>query len=195
MTLETILRIVFFLFLLLNELTSPMWRSSCNLQHAIKDGSAKSTIEKLSQSEHYGKVIKCLKLRYNCPRIIHRMIDPWRPTTKESYWQRATLPPQCCHTASSCLEVDGIWPIKTFHLIYSQAQIGHHNPIWVAETVSRKRKCHTSLILCHMTWRYLYSLCMNYLSSGHLCKLVHKCHQCQKPHHTLLHMDKSTSWR
>lgn len=107
------------------------------------------------------------------------MIDPWSPTTKESYWQRATSPPQCCHTASPCLEVDGIWPIKTFHLVYSQAQIGHHHPIWVAETVNLKRKCHTCLILCHITWRYLYSLCMNYLSSGHLCKLVHKRHQCQ----------------
>ena len=37
------------------------------------------------------------------------------------------------------------------------------------------------------------NLCMNCLSSGHVvknCKSVHKCHKCQKPHHTLLHKDK-----
>ena len=43
------------------------------LQHALKDGSAKSTIEGLSQSgEHYVEAIECLKSRYHRPCLIHQ---------------------------------------------------------------------------------------------------------------------------
>ena len=43
------------------------------LQHALKDSSAKSAIEGLSQSgEHYVEAIECLKSRYNHPRLIHQ---------------------------------------------------------------------------------------------------------------------------
>ena len=40
------------------------------------------------------------------------------------------------------------------------------------------------------------NLCMNCLSSGHFvkqCKSVHKCRKCQRPHLTLLHVDKPTA--
>ena len=39
-------------------------------------------------------------------------------------------------------------------------------------------------------------LCMNCLSSGHFknqCKSIHKCKICQRPHHTLLHIEAQTS--
>ena len=39
-------------------------------------------------------------------------------------------------------------------------------------------------------------LCMNCLGSGHFvrqCKSVHRCKRCQKPHHTLLHVDETPS--
>ena len=39
-------------------------------------------------------------------------------------------------------------------------------------------------------------LCMNCLGSGHFkqqCKLSHKCKVCQRPHHTLLHIETQTS--
>ena len=39
-------------------------------------------------------------------------------------------------------------------------------------------------------------LCMNCMRSGHFvknCKSLHKCHVCQKPHHTLLHVEKTDS--
>ena len=38
------------------------------------------------------------------------------------------------------------------------------------------------------------SLCMNCMRSGHFvkhCKSLHKCHVCQKSHHTLLHLEKT----
>ena len=43
------------------------------LQHALKGGSAKQTIEGLSSTgDHYDEAIKCLKERYNKPRLIHQ---------------------------------------------------------------------------------------------------------------------------
>ena len=43
------------------------------LQHLLKKGSAKATIEGLSQSgEFYMEAIDCLKSRYNHPRLIHQ---------------------------------------------------------------------------------------------------------------------------
>ena len=43
------------------------------LQHAVKNGSAKATIEGLSQSgECYMEAMDCLKSRYNHPRLIHQ---------------------------------------------------------------------------------------------------------------------------
>ena len=43
------------------------------LQHALKNGLEKSTIEGLSQSgEDYVEAIECLKLRYNCLCLIHQ---------------------------------------------------------------------------------------------------------------------------
>ncbi len=39
------------------------------------------------------------------------------------------------------------------------------------------------------------NLCMNCLNSGHFvkqCKSMHRCRTCQKPHHTLLHVDPKT---
>ena len=43
------------------------------LQHALKDGSAKNAIEGLSHSgENYSEAVKCLKARFDRPRLIHR---------------------------------------------------------------------------------------------------------------------------
>ena len=43
------------------------------LQHALKDGSAKNAIEGLSHSgDNYSEAVKCLKTRYDRPRLIHR---------------------------------------------------------------------------------------------------------------------------
>ena len=43
------------------------------LQHALKNGSAKSTIEGLSQSgECYMEAVDCLKSRYDHPRLVHQ---------------------------------------------------------------------------------------------------------------------------
>ena len=43
------------------------------LQHAIKDGSAKNSIEGLSHSgDNYDEAIECLQLRYDRPRLIQR---------------------------------------------------------------------------------------------------------------------------
>ena len=43
------------------------------LQQALKEGSAKRAIEGLSRSgEHYSEAIKCLKSRYDCPRLTHQ---------------------------------------------------------------------------------------------------------------------------
>lgn len=43
------------------------------LQHALKGGSAKATIEGLSQTgEHYEEAVSCLTARYDCPRLIHQ---------------------------------------------------------------------------------------------------------------------------
>ena len=43
------------------------------LQHALKDGSAKNVIEGLSHSgENYSEAVKCLKARFDRPRLIHR---------------------------------------------------------------------------------------------------------------------------
>ena len=43
------------------------------LQHALKDGSAKHTIEGLSRSgEYYAEAVECLKSRYDRPRLIHQ---------------------------------------------------------------------------------------------------------------------------
>ena len=39
-------------------------------------------------------------------------------------------------------------------------------------------------------------LCINCMRPGHFvknCKSLHKCHVCQKPHHTLLHVEKTDS--
>ena len=44
------------------------------LQHALKDGSARSAIERLSRSgEHYAEAIKCLESRYDRLCLIHQM--------------------------------------------------------------------------------------------------------------------------
>ena len=44
------------------------------LQHALKDGSARSAFEGLSRSgEHYAEAVKCLESRYDHPRLIHQM--------------------------------------------------------------------------------------------------------------------------
>ena len=44
-----------------------------SIQHALKDGSAKNAIEGLSHSgENYDEAVKCLKARYDRPRLIHR---------------------------------------------------------------------------------------------------------------------------
>ena len=41
------------------------------LQHAIKDGSARNAIERLSHSgDNYEEAVKCLKSRYDGPRLI-----------------------------------------------------------------------------------------------------------------------------
>lgn len=43
------------------------------LQHALKEGAAKSIVEGLSQSgEHYDEAVKCLMARFDRPRLIHR---------------------------------------------------------------------------------------------------------------------------
>ena len=43
------------------------------LRQALKDGSAKSTIEGLSRSgEQYGEAVECLRARYDRPRLIHQ---------------------------------------------------------------------------------------------------------------------------
>ena len=43
------------------------------LQHALKDGSARNAIEGLSNSgENYDEAVKCLKSRFDRPRLIHR---------------------------------------------------------------------------------------------------------------------------
>ena len=43
------------------------------LRHALKDGTAKSTIERLSRSgDHYPEAVKCLETRYNCPKLIRQ---------------------------------------------------------------------------------------------------------------------------
>ena len=43
------------------------------LQHALKDGSAKNAIEGLSHSgEDYVEAVKCIKARFDRPRLIHR---------------------------------------------------------------------------------------------------------------------------
>ena len=43
------------------------------LRHALKDGTAKSTIEGLSHSgDHYEEAVKCLETRYNRPKLIHQ---------------------------------------------------------------------------------------------------------------------------
>ena len=43
------------------------------LQHALKDGSARSAIEGLSNSgDNYDEAVKCLKSRFDRPRLIHR---------------------------------------------------------------------------------------------------------------------------
>ena len=43
------------------------------LQHALKDGTAKYTIEGLAQSAgSYKEAIDCLQKRYDCPRLIHQ---------------------------------------------------------------------------------------------------------------------------
>ena len=43
------------------------------LQHAVKDGAAKNTIEGLSRSgAQYNEAVECLKSRYNRPRLIHQ---------------------------------------------------------------------------------------------------------------------------
>ena len=44
------------------------------LRHALKDGTAKSTIEGLSRSwDHYAEAVKCLETRYNRPKLIHQV--------------------------------------------------------------------------------------------------------------------------
>jgi hypothetical protein len=43
------------------------------LRQALKDGTAKQTIEGLSRSgEHYGEAIECLTMRFDRPRLIHQ---------------------------------------------------------------------------------------------------------------------------
>ena len=43
------------------------------LQNALKDKTAKSTIEGLTKSgEHYEEAVKCLQTRYNRPRMVHQ---------------------------------------------------------------------------------------------------------------------------
>ena len=43
------------------------------LQNALKDKTAKSTIEGLTKfREHYEEAIKCLQIRYNRPRMVHQ---------------------------------------------------------------------------------------------------------------------------
>ncbi len=43
------------------------------LRHALKDGSAKTSIEGLSRSgDHYNEALTCLKSRYDRPRLIHQ---------------------------------------------------------------------------------------------------------------------------
>ena len=40
---------------------------------AVKDGSAKTVIERLSRSgDHYAETVECLKNRYDRPRLIHQ---------------------------------------------------------------------------------------------------------------------------
>ena len=43
------------------------------LQHSLKDGSARNVIEGLSRSgENYSEAVKCLKARFDRPRLIHQ---------------------------------------------------------------------------------------------------------------------------
>ena len=43
------------------------------LQQALKGGSARNSIDGLSQSgENYAEAVECLKSRYDCPRLIHK---------------------------------------------------------------------------------------------------------------------------
>ena len=98
--------------------------------HALKDGSAKSTIEGLSQSgKHYMEAIECLKSQYNRPRQIH-----WTHvqliTSQRGQRQGTMSPSWCYHSTSLYLDIDGVWPIRTF----ITSQVGHHHPIRVAET-------------------------------------------------------------
>ena len=44
------------------------------LQHAVKNGSAISVIQGLSQSgEQYTEAVECLRSRYDRPRLVHQM--------------------------------------------------------------------------------------------------------------------------
>ena len=43
------------------------------LQNALKDNTAKRTIEGLTKSgEHYEEAVKCLQARYDHPRLVHQ---------------------------------------------------------------------------------------------------------------------------
>ena len=49
------------------------WRQLVYLQHALKEGSARSVIDGLSQSgDNYDIAIECLKDRFDRPRLIHQ---------------------------------------------------------------------------------------------------------------------------
>ena len=59
--------------LFMDALASLVLKKLVHLQHGLKNGSAKATIEGLSRSgECYMEAIDCLKSCYNHPRLIHQ---------------------------------------------------------------------------------------------------------------------------
>ena len=105
--------------------------------------------------------------------------------------------------------------IESSKRTHSELKKGPQNKSFAAHTANISQSMSEPCVLCKTVSHPLYScskfkalphdrktatvksndLCINCLRPGHFvnhCKSLHKCHECQKPYHTLLHLNPKT---
>ena len=159
------------------------------LRHSVKDGSARSTIEGLSRTgDNYDEAIECLKTCYDKPRQLHqahvRKILDISPLKSGSGKELRHLHDTALQHLRA-LKSMGFDPSGPFITSMLELKLDPHPLFSCGKFKALPQERMMSIVKSN-------ELCLNCLRPGHFvnhCKSAHKCHECQKSHHTLLHLN------
>ena len=124
------------------------------LQNALKNHTAKHTIERLTKSgEHYNKAVQCLKTRYDCPRMVHQIHVPWiveAPSLKDGIGKELRTLHDTVVQHLRALKALGHEPSKQFITSLIELKLDPTTFEW-----QRHSQEHTEVPDCHMLLSFI----------------------------------------